>query len=123
MKIFQKKFCEKLEYYTNGQVKFNIILATKKIKSMFKMKDNVQHLSYVIYPGICSCGTSYYGETMRNATTRKGEHKQPNGKSKPSNHLKNNLGHKFDWMILSKTPSYRVKRKSLAADLGVKSIP
>ena len=41
---FSKKFCEKLEFYTNGKVKFNIIWSTRKIKSLFKIKDNVKHL-------------------------------------------------------------------------------
>ena len=55
------------------------------------------------------------GETIRNAVTRIDEHKQPNGKSEPSKHLKNNAGHKFDWMILSRAPSHRSKRKILEA--------
>ena len=58
---FSKKFCEKLEFYTNGKVKFNIFWATRKIKSLFKIKDNLKHLSCVIYQGICSCGNNYIG--------------------------------------------------------------
>ena len=42
---FSKKFWEKLEFYTNEKVKFEIIRATRKIKPLFKIK----HLSYVIY--------------------------------------------------------------------------
>ena len=67
---FSKTFCEKLEFYTNGKVKFNIIWATRKIKSLFKINDNVKHLSCVIYQGICSCGNNCTGETIRNAVTR-----------------------------------------------------
>ena len=55
------------------------------------------------------------GETIRNAVTRIVKHKQPNGKSEPSKHLKNNAGHKFDWMILSRAPSHRSKIKILEA--------
>ena len=55
---FSKKFCEKLEFYTNGKVKFNTIWATRKIKTLFKIKDNVKHLSCVIYQEICSCGNN-----------------------------------------------------------------
>ena len=108
-------FCEKLEFYTNDKVKFNINWATRKIKSLFKIKDNVKHLSCVIYQGICSCGNNYIGETIRNAVTRIDEDEQPNGKSEPSKHIKNNTGHKFDWMILSRAPSHRLKRKILEA--------
>ena len=110
---FSKNFCEKLEFYTNGKAKFNIIWVTRKIKSLFKIKDNVKHLSCVVYQGICSCGNNYIGETIRNAVTRIDEHQQPNGKSEPSEHLKNNPGHQFDWMILSRAPSHRLKRKIL----------
>ena len=112
---FSKKFCEKLEFYTNGKVKFNIIWSTRKIKSLFKIKDNVKHLSCVVYHGICSCGNNYIGETIRNVVTRIDEHKQPNGKSEPSKHLKNNPGHQFNWKILSRAPSHRLKRKILEA--------
>ena len=93
---FSKKFCEKLEFYTNGKVKFNIICLTRKIKSLFKIKGNVKHLSCVIYQRICSCGNNYIGETIRNAVTRIDEHEQPNGKPEPSRHLKNNPGHKTE---------------------------
>ena len=112
---FSKKFCEKLEFYTNGKVKFNIIWSTRKIKSLFKIKDNVKHLSCVVYHGICSCGNNYIGETIRNVVTRIDEHEQPNGKLEPSKHLKNNPGHQFNWMILSSAPSHHLKRKILAA--------
>ena len=39
---FSKAFWKKLQYYSNGKVKFNKIWATKKIKSLFKIKDNVK---------------------------------------------------------------------------------
>ena len=52
---------------------------------------------------------------MRNAITRIDEHEQPNGKLEPSKHLKTNPEHKFDWIILSRTPSHRLKREILEA--------
>ena len=90
---FSKKFCEKLEFYTNGKVKFNIIWATRKIKPLIKIKDNVKQLSCVVYQGICSCGNNQIGEMVRNAVTRIDKHEQPNDKSEPSKHLKNNPEH------------------------------
>ena len=84
---FSKIFFEKLEFYTNGKVKFNIIGSTRKIKSLFKIKDNVKNLSCVVYHGICSCGNDYIGETIKNVVTRIDEHAQPNSKSKPSKHM------------------------------------
>ena len=46
---------------------------------------------------------------MRNATTKADKHEQPNGKSEPPKHLKDNPEHKFVWMILSRIPSRRIK--------------
>ena len=89
---FSKRFCEKLEFYTNGIVKFNIIWSTRKIKSLFKIKDNVKHLSCVVYHQICSCGNNYIVETIRNIVARIDEHEQPNSKSEPFKYLKNNPG-------------------------------
>ena len=108
---FSKRFCLKLEYYSNVKVKLNIIWVTKKIKSLFKIKDNVKYLGCVIYQEICSCGNNYVGETMGNATARIDEHEQSNGKSEPSKHLKNNPGHKIqlDNIIESTLPPFKRK--------------
>ena len=97
------------EFYRNGKVKFNIIWVTRKITLLSKVKVNVKHLSRVNYQGICSCGHNYMGETIAKAVTRIDEHEQPNGKSEPFKHLKNNPWHKFDWMILSRAPLNRLK--------------
>ena len=104
---------DKRDSTDNGNcfLKFNIIWSTRKIKSLFKIKYNVKHLCCVVYHGICSCGNNYIGETIRNVVTRTEEHEQPNGKSETSKHLKNNTGLQFNWMILSRAHSHRLKRK------------
>ena len=66
-----------------------------------------------MYQGICSCGNNYLGETNRNAVTRIDEHEQTNVKLEPYKHLQNNPGPNFDWMILSRAPSHRLKRMIL----------
>ena len=58
------------------------------------------------YQGVCSCGNNYIDETIRNVVTRIDEHEHPNGK-----HLKNNPGHQFNWMILSRAPSQFLKEE------------
>ena len=60
--IISVKFWKKLEFYTNGKVKFNIFRATRKTKSLFKIKDNVKYFTCVIYQGICSYGHNYIDE-------------------------------------------------------------
>ena len=61
------------------------------------------------------CGHNYIDKTIRNAVTRIDEHEQPNGKSEPSKQLKSKPGHQFDWIILSRAPLQRLKRKILEA--------
>ena len=58
---FSMCFISKLQSFTNGKVKFHIIWNTSKIQSLFNNKDKVQHLSWVIYKGVCSCGADYIG--------------------------------------------------------------
>ena len=93
------------------KVKLNIIWSTRKIKSLFKIKDNAKHLNCFVYHGISSCKNNCIGETIRNVVTRIDEQEQPNGKFEPSKHLKNNPGQQFNWMILSRAPSHHLKRK------------
>ena len=88
---------------------------TRKINSLLKIKDNAKHLSCVVYQGICSCENNYIGETIRDAITRIDEHEQSNEKLEPSEHLKNNPGHQFDWMILPRAPWHNFERKILEA--------
>ena len=88
--------------FTNYKVKSNIIWSTRKIKSLFNNKDNVKHMSCIIYYGVCSCGQDYVGETIRNASIRWNEHNT--GKDKNSDcakHLKDNYNHEFSWKCLS----------------------
>ena len=42
---FSKCFISKLQIFTNGKVRFNIIWNTRKIQCLFNNKDKVQHLS------------------------------------------------------------------------------
>ena len=57
-------FISKLVCFTSGKVKFSVVWNTRKIQSLFPLKDKVQQLSCVIYKGICSCGETYVGETL-----------------------------------------------------------
>ena len=70
-------------------VKFNIIWATRKVSHYLKLKITLKILVVLYTKEFCSCGNNYIGETIRNAVTRIDKHKQPNGKSEPSKHLKN----------------------------------
>ena len=88
-------FINKLVSFTSGKVKFNVVWNTRKIQSLFPLKDKVQHLSCVIYKGICSCRETYVGETIRNCKIRCDEYNDVNKNFEPAKHLARITEHKF----------------------------
>ena len=84
-------FIEKLVSFTSGKVRFNVVWNTRKIQSLFPLKDKVQHLSCVIHRGICSCGETYVGETISNCKKGWDEHNDVNKNSEPAKHLARNI--------------------------------
>ena len=106
---FSKRFMSKLQTFTNGKVRFNIICNTCKIQSLFIDKDKVQHLSCVIYKSVYSCDADYIGEIIRSTIfwARKN--------SECFKHLQEHLSHGFQWSVLSIAPSNTLKRNILEA--------
>ena len=79
-------------------------------------KDKVQHLSRVIYKGVCSCGADYIGETTQNVKIRWNEHESGIDKnSEYFRHLKEDSSHGFQWSVLSIAPRNTFKWKILEA--------
>ena len=113
--LISKHFLKKLHRFTND--KYNIVIKwnTRKVKSLFPLKDRNPHPSNVIYRGDCICGESYVGETVRNAEVRWSEHGDPKKKSEPSAHIDKNIEHEFTWRILARAPKLERKRKILEA--------
>ena len=110
-----KLFLQRLNTFTKDKFKFLIVWETRKIRSLFPLKDKVKHRSCVIYEGICSCGDKYIGETVRIAETRFHEHNNPEKNSEPSKHLRENPTHSFQWSIITSAPCVPRKRKFLEA--------
>ena len=70
----------------------------------------------MIYRGICSCGTDYIGETIRNSEIRWNEHITIKDKhSDCVKHLNNHFDHEFRWFLLSRPTKNCFKRKILEA--------
>ena len=127
-----KTFVQKLETFTKGKFVFKIIWNTRNIRSLFSLKDRVEHMSCVIYERTCSCGKKYIGETNRIADIRWNEHNIPSTeKSDPSKHLFNNVTHTFTWRILTRAPQKLLRRRILESyfiakfkpKINVQSVP
>ena len=69
------------------------------MKTLFKLKDKCLHPACKIYEGICSCGETYTGETIRYVEPRWNEHNMPSEKSNPSKHLNSNITYHFSWSV------------------------
>ena len=91
------KFLTRLNDFTGDIYKFFVIWQTRKIRSLFPLKDRKLHRTCVIYIGECECGESYIGETERNDVLRFREHEDKALKSEPARHLKENNEHTFTW--------------------------
>ena len=89
----------KFNKYTKWTFNFHILWQTRKIETLFKLKDKNIHPSHVIYIGTCTCNQAYIGETARNLEVRVNEHSDINKQSEPAKHLKKHLEHKFAWDI------------------------
>ena len=108
---FSMRFISKLQTFTNGKARFNIIWNTRKMQSLFNNKDKVQHLHCVIYKGVCSCGADYIAETICNVKIRWNEYESGTGKnSECFKHLQEHLSHGFQWWLLSIAPTNTFKR-------------
>ena len=113
-------FINKLTRYTQGHFKFRIIWQTRKIASLFSLKDRISHPSNVIYEGKCeTCHEHYIGETSRNFSVRKAEHEHKSVIiTEPSRHLNSNPDHRFIWKILDTSKPWRIRRTKEALLIG-----
>ena len=69
-----KSIVNKLEEFTNNKVTFIYHWKTRKLKSLFPLKDRIKHKANIVYKGICSSNESYIGKAKRNAEIRWKEH-------------------------------------------------
>ena len=108
-----RNFLNKIEELTQDKVSFTILWQSKKIKTLFKIKDEILHKANVIYRGtsVTNPEDSYIGETAQISTLRFNEHEDPKHDSAPSKYLKENEDHHFTWEILTTSSSNWLKRK------------
>ena len=58
-----KRIICKLEEYTNYKIKFRYSWKTRKLQSLFALKDPIFHKANVTYKETCTCKEFYIGET------------------------------------------------------------
>lgn len=108
--VESRKFLKKLNTYTKWRFNFFIMWQTRKMESIFKLKDKITHPSHVIYQGKCTCGQTYIGETARNLEVRVNEHSDVNKQSEPAKHIRKHPNHKFTWEVLTTAHSWLKRR-------------
>ena len=100
--------------FINTNFRIAISWKTRKISSLFSLKDKNLYPSCKIYYGKCKqCGEDYVGETKRNCITRWREHDNPTHKSEPARHMNKHVEHEFEWSILCNAPIKEHQRKKL----------
>ena len=104
---------KKLNNFTGNNFKFTIVWQTRKIKSLFKLKDKVNIKACVIYEGTVDLDENikYIGETKFIADIRWKQHENTTHDSNPAKYLKRNPTHKFIWKVLCKSSTNTNKRK------------
>ena len=114
---YAKTLLTKLKQFTGDKYSFIVVWKTRKIRSLFPLKDkiSISHCSNVVYEGVCTCNENYIGVTERNSIVRFEEHNNATKTSEPAKHLSLNNNHSFIWTILSKASPNTRKGKILEA--------
>ena len=102
--VASKQFIKMFNIFTNDKFDIRIKWLTRKMKTLFKLKDPCIHLACKIYKGVCICGETYMRETMRNVETRSKEHNTLSDKSNLSKHINSYLDHIFTRSIICNDP-------------------
>ena len=108
-----KHFLKRLHEFTENKFTFMIIWQSRKIKTLFPLKDKVKYKANVIYIGTVATALdqTYIGETKLIAEKRWEQHEDPNHESAPSKYLEENPGVRFTWKIIGMSFADTNKRK------------
>ena len=106
-------FLTKLKEFTGKNFAFTIVWQTRKIKTLFSIKDKVKHKANVIYKGTSKTKpeVTYIGETVLIAESRWKQHENPNHNSAPSKFLRDNANDQFIWEVICTSTCNHTKRK------------
>ena len=110
-----KQFLSKSHQFTNQKFENTIKWITKKVKSLFSLKDKNPYPACQVYKGTCVCDETYIGETILNVDIRWNEHEDIRKESEPAKYLRENLNQKFKWKTFLQAPKNYRQRKNLEA--------
>ena len=91
---------KKFHHFTKNNFDIAIIWETRKIQTLFHLKDKNSYPACKTYYGVCECGEDYIGKTKRNTITRWSEHDNATKDSQLARHLNKHITHVFTWKIL-----------------------
>ena len=111
--LASKRFIKKFHQFTGDKYDIAVKWLTKKVKSLFPLKDRNLHPSCKIYKGVGSCGDTWIGETIRNVEEHWSEHNSADNEWEPAKHLPDSKEHCFLWSILLSAPKNGRTRKNL----------
>ena len=108
-----KNFLSKIREFTQNKLRFNILWQSKKIKTLFKIKDKITHQANAIYRGtsVTNPEIKYIGETSQITTMRWDQHEDHTHDSAVSKYLRENPDDSFTWEILTTSSANWLKRK------------
>ena len=95
-KIDSKQFIKTFYQFTGEKYDIAVKWLTKKVKTLFPLKDRNLYPSCKVYKRMCSCGEIYIGKTIPNVEERWSEHDS----AESAKHLVDNEEHSFLWSIL-----------------------
>ena len=77
-----KNFLNKIKELTQNKLRFNILWQSKKLKTLFKVKDKIVHQANAIYKGtsVGNPDVTYIGETSQITTLRWNQHANSSSK-------------------------------------------
>ena len=113
--IASKRFINKFHQFTVDKYDIAVKWLTKKVISIFPLRDYNLHPPCKIYEVVSTCGENYIDETIRNVEECWSEHNSADTKSEPAKHLGDNEEDPFLWSILLTAPKDGRTRKNLEA--------
>ena len=113
--IRSKQFLKKFHHFIKINFDIAISWETRKIQTLFHLKDKTLYPARKIYYRICECREDYIGETNRETITRWSEFDNPPKDSQPPRYLDKHISHVFSWRILCHLSKKIDIRKNLEA--------